>query len=148
MRALILRSVEIKASIVVQDEREGGIRRNLNFGHTLGHAIESESGYRLLHGEAIAIGMVLETMLGEQLGVTAPGTASRVRDTAQRAGLPHAVPRQLDAHRILAATRGDKKAREGVTEYALIAEIGRAVAGVRAPDETVLQMLMQETEMQ
>jgi 3-dehydroquinate synthase len=148
MRALILRSVEIKASIVVQDEREGGIRRNLNFGHTLGHAIESASGYRLLHGEAIAIGMVLETMLGERLGVTAPGTASRVRDTVQRAGLPHAVPKQLDAHRILAATRGDKKAREGVTEYALIAEIGSAVAGVRAPDETVLQMLMQQAGMQ
>jgi 3-dehydroquinate synthase len=148
MRALILRSVEIKASIVVQDEREGGIRRNLNFGHTLGHAIESESGYRLLHGEAIAIGMVLETMLGEQLGVTAPGTASRVRDAVQRAGLPHAIPKHLDAHRILAATRGDKKAREGVTEYALIAEIGRAVAGVRAPDETVLQMLTQEAGMQ
>lgn len=148
MRALILRSVEIKASIVLQDEREGGIRRNLNFGHTLGHAIESESGYRLLHGEAIAIGMVLESALGEQLGVTAHDTASRVRDTVQRAGLPHAIPKRVDANRILAATRGDKKAREGVTEYALIAEIGRAVAGVRAPDDTVLQVLTQDANTQ
>ncbi|MDB4909756.1 MAG: hypothetical protein JWO39_579 [Gemmatimonadetes bacterium] len=148
MRALILRSVEIKASIVLQDEREGGIRRNLNFGHTLGHAIESESGYRLLHGEAIAIGMVLETELGEQLGVTARGTVPRVRDTVRRAGLPSAIPKHLDAKRILAATRGDKKAREGVVEYALIAEIGRAVAGVRAPDETVLEVLTQNTDTQ
>ena len=143
MRALILRSVEIKASIVLQDEREGGIRRNLNFGHTLGHAIESESGYALLHGEAIAIGMVLEALLGERLGITAPGTASRVRDTVERAGLPHTIPLHLDANRILSATRGDKKAREGVVEYALIAEIGRAIAGVRAPDDAVLQTLTQ-----
>jgi 3-dehydroquinate synthase len=148
MRALILRSIEIKASIVLQDEREGGIRRNLNFGHTLGHAIESESGYSLLHGEAIAVGMVLEAQLGERLGITAPGTALRLRDTVERAGLPHAVPQQLDPHRIVFATRGDKKAREGIVEYALIAEIGRAVAGVRAPDETVLDLLLQDAHAQ
>jgi 3-dehydroquinate synthase len=143
MRALIVRSVEIKAGIVLQDEREGGIRRNLNFGHTLGHAIESESGYRMLHGEAIAIGMVLEAQLGERLGVTAPGTSDRLRDTLTHAELPVSIPKDLAARRILSATRGDKKAREGVTEYALVAEIGRAIAGVRAPDETVLQVLTQ-----
>jgi 3-dehydroquinate synthase len=143
MRALIVRSIEIKASIVLQDERESGIRRILNFGHTLGHAIESESGYRVLHGEAIAIGMVLEAQLGERLGVTAPGTANRLRDTLTRAELPVMIPKELNPQRILAATRTDKKARAGVTEYALVAEIGRAIAGVRAPDETVLQVLTQ-----
>jgi 3-dehydroquinate synthase len=148
MRALILRSVEIKASIVMQDEREGGIRRNLNFGHTLGHAIESESGYALLHGEAIAIGMVLEARLGERLGMTAPATAARLRDTVARAGLPYELPRNLDPRRVLAATRGDKKVRGGVVEYALIAEIGRAMAGVRAPDETVLELLLQDARTQ
>jgi 3-dehydroquinate synthase len=148
LQELIARSIEIKASIVRQDEREGGIRRNLNFGHTLGHAIESESGYSLLHGEAIAIGMVLEATLGESLGVTARGTATRLRDTLQKAGLPVASPKSLDANRILAATRSDKKAREGVVEYALIAEIGRAVAGVRAPDEAVLEVLTQDAKTQ
>lgn len=148
LRELIARSVEIKASIVMQDEREGGIRRHLNFGHTLGHAIESESGYSLLHGEAIAIGMALESRLGERLGVTATGTARRLRDTLTRAGLPVDVPSALDANRILAATRGDKKAREGMVEYALISEIGRAVAGVRAPDEAVLEVLTQRSETQ
>jgi 3-dehydroquinate synthase len=143
LHQIIARSIEIKASIVLQDEREGGIRRNLNFGHTLGHAIESESGYQLLHGEAIAIGMVLEAKLGESLGVTEPGTVVRLRDTLQKAGLPTATPKSLDAMRILAATRSDKKAREGAVEYALISEIGRAIAGVRAPDETVLQVLTQ-----
>ena len=147
-RELIARSIEIKASIVRQDEREGGIRRNLNFGHTLGHAIESESGYSLLHGEAIAIGMVLEAKLGESLGVTAPGTVARLRGTLHKAGLPIATPKSLEANRILAATRSDKKAREGVVEYALIAEIGRAIVGVRAPDETVLEMLTQDANAQ
>ncbi|HEV7704297.1 MAG TPA: 3-dehydroquinate synthase [Gemmatimonadaceae bacterium] len=148
MQELIARSIEIKATIVRQDEREGGIRRNLNFGHTLGHAIESESGYSLLHGEAIAIGMVLEAQVGESLGVTAPGTVARLRDTLQKAGLPIAIPKSLDAHRILAATRNDKKAREGVVEYALVAEIGRAIAGVRAPDATVMQVLTQDANRQ
>jgi 3-dehydroquinate synthase len=143
MRALIVRSVEIKSSIVLQDEREGGIRRTLNFGHTLGHAIESESGYGVLHGEAIAIGMVLEASLGERLGVTTSGTADRLRHTIAGAGLAVTIPKGLNAERILNATRTDKKAREGVVEYALVAEIGRAVAGVRAPDETVLQVLTQ-----
>ncbi len=143
MRSLIVRSIEIKSSIVLQDERESGIRRNLNFGHTLGHAIESESGYRLLHGEAIAIGMVLEARLGERLGVTAQGTAKQLRDTFTRAELPVTIPKELDPRRILSATRGDKKAREGVTEYALLAEIGRAIAGVRAPDDAVLDVLTQ-----
>ena len=148
LQELIARSIEIKASIVRQDEREGGIRRNLNFGHTLGHAIESESGYSLLHGEAIAIGMVLEAMLGETLGVTAAGSAERLRGTLQKAGLPTAIPKSLDANRMLAATRTDKKSREGIVEYALIAEIGRAIAGVRASDESVLRVLTQDANRQ
>lgn len=148
MRGIILRSIEIKAGIVLQDEREGGIRRTLNFGHTLGHAIESESGYSLLHGEAIAIGMVLEALLGERLGITSPGTALRLREVIRRAGLPHAVPADLDPKRILRATGSDKKARAGEVEYALISQIGRAVAGVRASDETVLQILAQNADPQ
>ncbi len=148
MRALILRSIEIKASIVLEDERESGIRRNLNFGHTLGHAIESASGYRLLHGEAIAIGMVLEARLGERLGVTAPETANTLRKTLTRAQLPVTIPKDLEAMHILSATRGDKKAREGTTEYALVDAIGHAVAGVRASDEIVLEVLTQRSEIQ
>jgi len=141
MRALIVRSVQIKAGVVMLDERENGVRRILNFGHTLGHAIEAESGYRLLHGEAIAIGMVLEARLGERLGATRSGTAQTLRDTLQRAGLPVDVPAHLSGAHILAAARGDKKAREGVTEYALLEKLGSAVAGIRAPDDVVLSVL-------
>ena len=92
--------------------------------------------------------MVLESKLGERLGVTVPGTATRLRDTVERAALPHELPRDLDARRVLAATRSDKKARAGVVEYALIAEIGHGVAGVRAPDETVLELLLQDAHAQ
>jgi 3-dehydroquinate synthase len=141
MRALIVRSIQIKAGVVQLDEREGGVRRILNFGHTLGHAIEAESGYRLLHGQAIAIGMMLEARLGERLGVTDSGTANALGTTLEKAGLPLTVPNELDPALILAATRGDKKAREGVTEYALLEKIGRATAGLRAPDEMVLAIL-------
>jgi len=87
-------------------------------------------------------------LLGERLGVTASGTAKRLRDTLTRAELPTTIPKDLDLKRILLATHGDKKAREGVTEYALVAEIGRAIAGVRAPDETVLEVLTQSVSAQ
>ncbi len=128
MLELIARSVEIKAGIVARDEREGGVRKTLNFGHTLGHAIESESGYRLLHGEAVAIGMVLESALAERVGVAEAGTGSRVRDAVERAGLPADCPADLDPERVVSATRSDKKARRGQAEFALPERVG-AMAG-------------------
>ena len=126
--ALVSRSVEIKAAVVRADERERGKRQVLNFGHTLGHAIETESGYEMLHGEAIAIGMVLESRIAERIGVGERGIAERIQVVVRRAGLPDKVPASLDAQRILARTRGDKKSRAGVVRYALPRRIG-AMAG-------------------
>jgi 3-dehydroquinate synthase len=128
MLELITRSVEIKSDVVARDEREGGVRKTLNFGHTLGHAIESESGYELLHGEAVAIGMVLESALAERLGVAEAGTTRRVLEAVERAGLPTTRPSGLAPERVLAATRSDKKARRGTAEFALPARVG-AMAG-------------------
>jgi 3-dehydroquinate synthase len=146
MSELIVRSIEIKADVVRRDEREGGVRKILNFGHTLGHAIEAESGYRLLHGEAVAIGMVLESALAERIGVAEPGTARRVRAAVERAGLPAARPSAMAPERLLALTRTDKKARGGAAEYALPARIGamsgaRSGWGVRVSDADVLAIL-------
>jgi 3-dehydroquinate synthase len=124
MQAIIARSIEIKGGVVRRDEREGGLRKTLNFGHTIGHAIESVSGFRLLHGEAVAVGMVLESALAEQLGVAEAGTAQRVREAVARAGLPCERPRALDAERVLEGTHSDKKARGGSVEYALPLRIG------------------------
>jgi 3-dehydroquinate synthase len=124
---LIAESVRIKASIVARDERESGLRKVLNFGHTIGHAIESVSNYALLHGEAVAIGMALESALAERLGVAKPGTADAIRDALGAIGLPTMFP-ALDPSAVLAATKSDKKARAGRVEFALPHKVG-AMAG-------------------
>ena len=128
---LVARSVEIKAAVVERDEREGGVRKTLNFGHTLGHAVETLSGYTLLHGEAVAIGMALESQLAERAGVAECGTNDRLRAALERAGLPTRAPATMRADDVISVTRHDKKARGGVTEYALPRRIG-AMAGERS----------------
>lgn len=143
---LVARSIEIKAHVVRRDEREGGIRKILNFGHTLAHAIELRSDYRMLHGEAVAIGMVLESAIAERIGVADRGTEARIAAVVREAGLPASVPAGMSADEILAATRGDKKARGGRVEYALPARIG-AMAGedsgwaIPVPEDVVLEVL-------
>jgi 3-dehydroquinate synthase len=123
LTGLIAESVRIKASVVARDEREAGLRKVLNFGHTIGHAIESVSNYGLLHGEAVAIGMTLESALAERIGVAAAGTSDAIRGALTAMGLPTSFP-ALDRSAVLAATRSDKKARGGRVEYALPAGIG------------------------
>ena len=122
--ALVARSVEIKSAVVASDIREAGRRKTLNFGHTLGHAIEHLSGYRLLHGETVAIGMCLESALAERAGVAARGTTDRIRAACEDAGLPTRRPPDLAPAAILEATLGDKKGRKGRAEYALPTDIG------------------------
>lgn len=139
-------NVAIKAGIVADDEREAGRRKVLNFGHTLGHAVEHVSGYSLLHGEAVAIGMVLECTLAEEIGVAQAGTAARVGSALEAAGLSTVLPAGLDRAAVLSATHTDKKARGGEVAYALPARIG-VMAGaesgwaVPVPDETVARVL-------
>lgn len=128
LEALVTRSVEIKASVVRRDEREAGVRKTLNFGHTIGHAVELRSKFELLHGYAIAIGMIYESIIAERMGVASTDTAIRVRDAVRVAGLPDVRPSHIDVEAIVAATHADKKARAGTTEYALPARIG-AMAG-------------------
>ena len=146
MHRLVIDSIAIKTRVVAGDERESGLRKILNFGHTLGHAIEAASDYRLLHGECVAIGMVLESRLAERIGVAAPGLSQRVREVVECAGLPSALPDGLSAERLVALTRTDKKARAGVAEYALPRVIGAMAAAdegwsVRVPDEDVIALL-------
>lgn len=124
----VTRSVEIKSEIVTSDTHEHGRRKILNFGHTLGHAVEQVSGYALLHGEAIAIGMVLEATLAERMRIAERGTSDVIERLVTQAGLPTRVPTSLADDEILAATKLDKKARAGAVEYALPQRIG-AMAG-------------------
>jgi 3-dehydroquinate synthase len=146
MTQLIVDSVRIKTSIVQRDERESGLRKILNFGHTIGHAIEQASGFRLLHGQAVAIGMAVECALGERLGVTDPGTGAVLTRALIAAGLPTRRPADLHPDRIVAATRSDKKSRHGAVEYALPSRIGAMAAEAQGwtlpvADDLVLDVL-------
>jgi 3-dehydroquinate synthase len=128
MLSLIVRSVEIKADVVSRDEREEGLRKVLNFGHTIGHAVETVSGFSLLHGEAVAIGMALESRLAELIGLAQTGTAATVIRTLQAAGLPTTLPPDFAGDAVIEAMRSDKKGRSGKTRFALPLRIG-AMAG-------------------
>jgi 3-dehydroquinate synthase len=123
---MVARSVELKADVVSRDEREGGLRQILNFGHTLGHALEAASDLRLPHGSAVALGMVLEAELGERLGVTQAGVAERLAAILLRLGLPtrvsHADVPSVDD--VVTLTTRDKKARGGAVRYVLLSRLG------------------------
>jgi 3-dehydroquinate synthase len=121
---LIAGSVHIKADVVAEDTREGGLRQILNFGHTIAHAVEKVQHYGMLHGDAVAMGMVTESRLAERVGIAQPGLAHAVRDAVERAGLPVHLPGGIDVAAVVAETHGDKKARGGAARYALPRGIG------------------------
>ena len=123
---LIRRSIEIKAGMVAADAAEAGPRALLNFGHTIAHAIERVSGFVVPHGQAVAMGMVVEARIGEMIGVTRGGTADRLCAALEAFGLPTTLPgRYGETGDLLEATRSDKKVRASRVRYALIAESGR-----------------------
>lgn len=125
LAAIIVGSIEIKSGIVSRDEREGGLRKILNFGHTVGHAVEMLSGYTLAHGEAVAIGMAVESSIAERAGIAERGMASEIGAAIAKAGLPGTVPEGIDRSRILEVMLADKKVRAGSVRYALPHSIGR-----------------------
>jgi 3-dehydroquinate synthase len=136
----VRRSCEIKADVVGQDEREQGLRAILNFGHTIGHAIEAGLGYGAwLHGEAVACGMVLAADLSQRMGLMPASFVARLRVIIERAGLPVRPPK-LGAERYLQLMRVDKKAEAGAIRFVLIEELGRA--GLHAvPDALIAETL-------
>lgn len=143
---LIARSVELKANVVREDEREGGIRQILNFGHTMGHAIEAASGYTLLHGEAVAIGMALESALAERLRIAEPGTHECVVEALQTVGLPTSRPPAIAPRAMLDHMRRDKKVRAGRIAFALPLRIGAMAVshgryGIEVPETDILAAL-------
>ena len=136
----VKRSCEIKAWVVGQDEREGGIRAILNFGHTFGHAIEAGLGFgEWLHGEAVGCGMVMAAHLSQRLGLVDEAFVSRLTGLIERAGLPTVGPK-LGADVYLHHMRVDKKAQAGEIKFVLIDTPGSAI--VRgAPDALVAQVI-------
>jgi 3-dehydroquinate synthase len=123
LEKLIYEAAQIKARIVNQDEREGGERRLLNFGHTFGHALESTTG--ISHGEAISIGMCVACDLSVQKGLLKPEKAERVQQLLRNIGLP--VERPFDKQAVLAALKRDKKRADDKIHFVLLKDIGQAV---------------------
>ena len=126
LEAIVVRSVAIKADVVAADERESGIRAILNFGHTVAHALEARSGYELLHGEAVAIGMAVESAIAETIRVAEAGTHARIVRVLEGCALPVAVPPTLATDELLDAMQDDKKTRAGAVRLALPRRVGEA----------------------
>jgi 3-dehydroquinate synthase len=135
VQQVITRSCAIKAEIVARDEQERDLRRILNFGHTIGHALETDTGYGVLrHGEAVAYGMLCAGKLSHTRGWLAGEEWSLLRDTIRRLPLPE-LP-DLDRERLLQTVRRDKKVRAGVLHFVLLEKLGSAVVvdDVTEPD--------------
>jgi 3-dehydroquinate synthase len=136
----IRRSCEIKAEVVGQDEKEGGLRAILNFGHTFGHAIESGLGYgQWLHGEAVGCGMRMATDLSVRLGLVPLSALERVHTLLVRAGLPVCAP-DLGADVYLDWMGRDKKAEAGDIRFVVLESMGRAAVH-KAPEDVVRAVL-------
>lgn len=121
LRDIVARCIQLKASVVEEDEFETtGRRAILNFGHTIGHAIEQVTGYGpILHGEAVSLGMIAEGLLGERIGLTPKGFTDRLRKGLESQGLPVDMP-SLDRDALLVAMRRDKKVVSGGLAFALV----------------------------
>lgn len=135
---VIAAAAQLKASVVAADEREGGLRRILNFGHTIGHALEAETGYRrLLHGEAVAWGMIAATNIALAIRKVDSVTAGRIADTVLGLGpLPRIAG--LQRRRILNRLRSDKKTRQGTIHFVLPTEIGKVDVVNDVPEQVIL----------
>ena len=133
---IIHRCLSIKAAVVQEDPLDKGLRMILNYGHTLAHALENALGYgRMLHGEAVAVGMVSAAFWGERLGVTPPGTRTRILSLLKALSLPHAIPEGLSAEDLAGRMSKDKKAAGKQIRVILLDRIGACHAVPLTPDE-------------
>ena len=138
---IIARCCEIKAAVVAADEREADLRRILNFGHTLGHAVEAASGYTLAHGSAVAIGMALVGEIAAAKGLWLREEAERLRRLLVAYGLPVKVPEGLERDAIKKYLKTDKKTVAGRPFFVLPVAIGKVIISAEVPEELIDQVL-------
>ncbi len=138
----VRRCCEIKAEIVSADERDGGVRAILNFGHTIGHAMEALVEYvGLLHGEAIALGMYCTARLSVKRAGLSEGEAKRVCDLIEASGLPTRLGEKFALEDLLAAMRLDKKARGGRLRFVLLKKLGEAIVSDAVSDADIEEVV-------
>ncbi len=136
LEAVVARCVELKARVVAADERDGGPRAILNYGHTVGHALESASAYKVPHGRAVAVGMAAAARIGIEVGLCDAGLLSRQAGILERFGLPGELP-PVTAQAVLEGLTHDKKSVAGRVRWVLPREMGRAQPGIEVPPEIV-----------
>lgn len=143
--ALLLKIIEtccrIKKSIVEIDEREQGLRRILNFGHTVGHALEAVSGYALSHGEGVALGMIAAARLSAKMHYLADDELKRIESVIAKAGLPTKIPPAFAPQAVIGRLKTDKKKKDGVIHFVLIKKIGMPFVNGGIPDEMINAVL-------
>jgi len=144
LRDIVARCCEIKAEVVGQDETESGLRAILNFGHTIGHAIENSSGYgKFLHGEAISIGQVAAARLSHKILGLPSGDVARIEKLFIQAGLPVKIKLNATQHKkLFAAMKLDKKVSAGEIKFVLAEKIGKVVWGEKVPQGLIEEVLI------
>ena len=138
LEQIVKRAMAVKIRVIEEDPYEKGFRAALNMGHTVGHAVELVSKFELRHGEAVAIGMVVEAKLAERLTVAGKGLSDRIAGVLSALGLPIQIPEELPRAEIIQAMRMDKKKAAKAIRFALPAEIGRVELVDVADLESVL----------
>jgi shikimate kinase/3-dehydroquinate synthase len=135
--AIVRRAMAVKIRVIQEDPYEKGRRAALNLGHTLGHAVELASDFRLKHGEAVSVGMVFAARLAEQMGIGEAGVAREITATLQGLGLPTEIPPSLDREQVLAAMERDKKRAGGATRFVLPVKIGEVRWGIEVSEQNL-----------
>jgi 3-dehydroquinate synthase len=138
---LVEQSCRIKKGVVELDERERGLRRILNFGHTIGHAVEAESGYALSHGNAVSIGMIAATRISERMYDLPAEDRQRIENLAAELGLAHRIPAATATDGILQRLQVDKKKRAGVPHFVLLKRLGMPFLNGGVPDPLLRETL-------
>lgn len=147
LQTILDRSCQAKAHVVSKDEKEAGLRAILNYGHTIGHAVESLTGYRLVnHGEAVAIGMVAAGQIAVELNLWDASCTDRQLALIEKAGLPTRLPAGLDIEAILVALQADKKVKAGQVRFVLPTQIGAAIVTDQVPADVIRRVLQQMQE--
>ncbi len=131
---VVRRAQAVKVKLIEADPYEKGQRAALNFGHTIGHAVELVSEYRLRHGEAVAVGMLVEARLAERLGIAEKGLSNAIMKTLSGLGLPVAIPPDVPRENIYRAVQVDKKKADGQVRFALPLKIGEVKTGIAVND--------------
>jgi len=147
MAELLARSCRIKAEVVSKDEREQGLRAILNFGHTVGHAVEALTEYgKITHGEGVGLGMAAAAELSAVLGLCTEEDVRDVERVVAKAGLPTRIPQGLAVQDLLATMRQDKKATGGTLTFVLLRRIGEVEIVKEVPEEAVCRVLERREE--